>query len=233
MERKAFQLLHDAEASWWYRARALVVERVLAHYSLGTQTILDLGAGFGGMAQTLHDYGEVDAFEPDSEARVVAQERGYRTVLDTSNHEALPNDTYSLIAILDVLEHTPDDAAFLAKLHQVLTKNGALIITVPAFQFLWSEHDVEHHHYRRYSKRSLRKVLEAHGFEVSFISYWNMLLFFPATLVRLLGRSGESSLLPTSPLNTLFHMIVKTESKLIPYCSLPFGTGLVCYAIKK
>jgi SAM-dependent methyltransferase len=231
MERKAFQLLHDAEASWWYRARATVVERVLAHYSHGPQTILDLGAGFGGMAPTLLPHGIVDAF--DVEKQQEATHRGYRSVLDISDHEALPNDAYSLIAIFDVLEHTPDDATFLAKLHQVLTKNGALIITVPAFQFLWSEHDVLHHHFRRYSKRSLHKVLSAQGFEVSFMSYWNMLLFFPAALVRLLGRSGESSLLPTSPLNALFRMIVTTESKLIPHCSLPFGTGLVCYAIKK
>lgn len=233
MERKAFQLLHDAEASWWYRARAIIVERVLKHYTRDVQTILDLGAGFGGMASTLQLHGKVDAFEPDSEARVVAQTRGYQTVLDMADHQMLPNDAYTLIAILDVLEHTPDDGVFLAKLNEVLTKNGALIITVPAFQFLWSEHDVQHHHYRRYSKRTLRAVLSAHGFEVRFISYWNMLLFLPAALVRLLGRSGESSLLPSSPLNTLFHFIVSTESKLIPLCSLPFGTGLVCYAVKK
>ncbi len=234
MERKAFQLLHNSELSWWYHARARAVERILLNYCIKTDLpILDLGAGFGGMAEVLRRYGSVDAFEPDQEARVVAQKRGYTHVLESDDYTLLPNNHYTMIALFDVLEHVPDDQVLLSKLHDVLTPTGSIIITVPAFQLLWSNHDVQHHHYRRYTMHQLKKLLSKQGFEVRYISYWNMFLFLPALLVRMLGHSGESSFDPDSFLNRIFKSITSTESLLIPYLQLPFGTGLICYATKK
>ncbi len=233
MERRAFKLLHDAESSWWYRARSNVVTRVMAKYSRSrNETILDLGAGYGGMGAILQHYGTVDAFEPDPEARQLLFQRGYRNVLSHTEVNTLPHNTYGLVAIFDVLEHTPDDAAFLTTLFDVLTTDGKIIITVPAFQFLWSEHDVLHHHYRRYSKKSLRTVLEKCGYQVTFMSYWNMLLFFPAALMRKMGKTGESSLTMSNIFDAILFYIVKGESHLIPTLSLPIGTGLVAYAKK-
>src|SRR4051812_17259596 len=109
MERPAFELLHGMENSWWYRGRALTVNRVLNRvYKNGigkALRVLDFGAGFGGMHKTLSPHGSVFAFEPDTEARAVAQERGYSKIYDNSK-EALSH-TYDLVGLFDVLEHIP------------------------------------------------------------------------------------------------------------------------------
>lgn len=233
MERKAFQLLHDAESSWWYQGRALVVRRVLKHFATRTPyRICDIGAGHGGMFSRLQMYGSVDAYEPDLDARSISASRGYTQVMGDQSLEQIPARTYSLIAAFDVLEHTPDDRAFLATLHRILTPEGSLIITIPAFSFLWSSHDVTHHHYRRYERRALIKLIEDSGFTVRYASYWNMLLFFPAALVRLLGRSGEGTLTMPRIIDRLFFTLVHLETVLIPHLCLPFGTGIVLYAKK-
>jgi hypothetical protein len=98
---------------------------------------------------------------------------------------------------------------------------------------MWSEHDVLHHHFRRYTKSSLRKALEAAGFEVVYMSYWNMLLFIPAAIVRLLGRSGAGTLSLPRFLDSTFFSIVYVESLYMPLLRLPFGTGIVALARKK
>src|SRR5262249_12558836 len=148
MERNAFKLLHDMENSWWYRGRAAVV-RGLISKEKNKGKVLDFGAGFGGMYPELAVRGEVYAFEPDKEAQRTARSRPYAAIYD-SEKEALDN-SYDLIGLFDVLEHLPDDKYFLNKARKSLNKNGKLAITVPANPFLWSEHDVSHHHYRRYT----------------------------------------------------------------------------------
>lgn len=234
MERKAFQLLHDAENSWWYQGRANVIRRVLKKFiNSHTENICDVGAGFGGMLAILKVYGKVTAQELDYEAQASCSRRGYDEVLNTTEPFGPQKNTYSLIAAFDVLEHTPDDRAFLNTLNEALSAHGKLILTVPAFQFLWSEHDVSHHHYRRYSKGALILLLEKSGFTVRYASYWNMILFFPAAIIRLKGRSGEGSLSMPLLLDRLFYGIVCVESLIIPLLRLPFGTGIVLFAEKR
>jgi SAM-dependent methyltransferase len=238
MQRKAFQLLHDAESSWWYQGRMLVVARVLAHF-LNTKTnyhIADVGAGYGGMLSLLKSYGNVTAYEPDEEAQQACAKRGYDNVATLFGHtlnEALPQNTYSLIAAFDVLEHAEDDRAFLSMLHGALRSDGGFIMTVPAYPFLFGPHDIEHHHYRRYTRDALTRLLETSGFTVRYASYWNMFLFIPAALMRLSGRTGAGSLTMAQWIDRLFFGIVRTESAMMPTFRLPFGTGIVCYAEKR
>jgi SAM-dependent methyltransferase len=230
MERKAFSLLHAMEDSWWYRGRARVIARVLSCMKTTPRRALDLGAGYGGMIDTLKSsVYEVDGVEPDEESRKRAEQRGYRVVYLGLDMTAPP---YDLIALFDVLEHVEDDYALLLKLHSMLTEDGHLALTVPAFQWLWSEHDVEHHHFRRYTTSSACAVLQRAGFDIRYISYWNMLLFIPAALVRLMGRSGAASLTLPPLLDQLFYAIVYMESFLQPWLRLPFGTGIVVLARK-
>jgi SAM-dependent methyltransferase len=230
MERVAFTLLHESERSWWYRGRAKVVESVTR--ALGSSlSILDFGAGYGGMERTLSVHGTVSAFEPDAEARMNAKNRAYASVYD-SMEEALAH-SYDALALFDVLEHIEDDSAFLRRAHDSLREKGKLVLTIPAMPFLWSAHDVAHHHYRRYTKQTLTKVLIDAGFSIEKVSYWNMFLFFPAALARLLGKSGESSFHLPPILDHLFYALIWIEALCIRYFSLPFGVSLVAIARKK
>ncbi|MDO8553006.1 MAG: class I SAM-dependent methyltransferase [bacterium] len=233
MERNAFKLLSDMEKSWWYRGRAAAIHAGLAKCGAKrAEDVLDFGAGYGGMYKDLSRIGKnIYAYEPDAEAREAASKRGYLRALSTES-EALGR-AYDLIGLFDVVEHIEHDREFLVKAHGALKSGGHLAITVPAFQFLWGIHDVNHHHFRRYTKASMRAVLNDAGFEVEYASYWNMLLFIPAALMRLLGRSGDSSLRMPRLLNAIFFAVVKIESMLIRFISLPFGTGLLIIARKR
>lgn len=233
MERGAFKLLNQMERSWWYRGRIAAVRAALFRSDILQATeVLDYGAGFGGMSGTLSTFSNsIDAYEPDGEARVALAARGYRHVF-VSDTEALAHH-YDLIGLFDVVEHIEHDGAFLKAAHDALKEGGVLAITVPAFPFLWSAHDVSHRHFRRYTKASMRALLESFGYKVEYISYWNMLLFLPAAVMRLFGRTGESALGLPRWIDTLFFAVVKLESLVMRHMPLPFGTGLVVVARKR
>lgn len=234
MERKAFELLNQMERSWWYRARARVSRTALVRSGIShVADVLDFGAGFGGMYDSLKQTGErIFAFEPDTEADTAARKRGYADVF-SSEESALKAITYDLIAAFDVVEHIENDHAFLRHAFTSLKPGGHIVITVPAFPFLWSIHDVNHHHYRRYTSASMSAALQTSGFDVVYSSYWNMCLFVPAALMRLLGRSGDSALGLPYILDSIFYFVLTIENTLMRLTPLPFGTGLVVIASKK
>lgn len=233
MERGAFKLLSSMEGSWWYRGRAAAVRAAAARVAWRpAKSSLDFGAGFGGMHDTLAALSEqVYAFEPDAAAAQSCRGRGYAEVFE--NTDTALGRTYDMIALFDVLEHIERDVAFLIRARDALAPGRYLAITVPAFPFLWSAHDVNHHHFRRYTKTTLRAALESSGFSVEYMSYWNTALFIPAALMRLLGRTGEGSLAMPRALNAIFYAIVRTEAALMRASPLPLGTGLVAIARKK
>jgi SAM-dependent methyltransferase len=230
MERKSFHLLGDMEKSWWYRGRTAIIHAALAHSGpKNVPDALDFGAGYGGMYEALAQIGrDVHAYEPDEEANVAAKRRGY-TQMFSSEKEALGRE-YDLIGLFDVIEHIEHDKEFLNKARYALRVGGRLAITVPAFQFLWSAHDVNHHHFRRYTKDSMRVMLNDAGFTVEYASYWNMILFIPAAVMRLLGKSGESALAMPRWLDAIFFTIIKIEALFLRFVPLPFGTSLVVIA---
>ncbi len=232
MERQAFALLHEMENSWWYRGRASVVRDILSRGPASNGQVLDFGAGFGGMHVELSARGTVHAFEPDKEAQEVVAKKPYATVYSDPD-SALARE-YDLIGLFDVLEHIEDDAGFLEKARKALTIKGKLAITVPAMPFLWSNHDVSHHHFRRYTKRSLKKVLLDAGFVIDYMSYWNMVLFAPAALARIMNKSGEgrSFALPRF-IDSIFYSIVQSEVALMRHMPLPFGVSLIALVSKK
>ncbi|MFA5942653.1 MAG: class I SAM-dependent methyltransferase [Candidatus Paceibacterota bacterium] len=234
MKKEAFELLREMERSWWYRGRAFAIRAVLARarVAVPVESILDFGAGYGGMYAELVRFGrQIYAFEPDADARAGAARRGYASVYGTAENAL--SEPYDLIGLFDVIEHIEDDESFLRSLDKALAPGGQLVITVPAFKFLWSEHDVTHRHFRRYDRRSLSGVLSRAGYEVVVMSYWNMLLFIPAAVMRLLGHSGSSALGLSSVIDSFLRGIVAVESKMARFFALPFGVSLVAVARKK
>lgn len=226
-------MLGGMEKSWWYRGRAAAIHAALARCGAHTVAdVLDFGAGYGGMHVELSKLGKnIYAFEPDEEARTAAKNRGYAQVFSTE--DSALGRKYDFVGLFDVVEHIEHDYEFLMKAHSALQERGRLLITVPAFQFLWSVHDTNHRHFRRYTKASMRRVLNNAGFDVEYISYWNMALFIPAAIMRLLGKSGDSALKMPRSLDAIFFAIVKVESLLMRFVPLPVGVSLVVIARKK
>lgn len=232
MKIEAFKLLRDMENSWWYQGRKAIAKKNISKFVEGGQNILDFGAGYGGMLETLRPYGEVNAFEISEEAKNECIKRGYRKTFSSVEEALSKENCHTLITLFDVLEHVEEDSDLVESLYQALAPDGYVVITVPAFQYLWGVHDIEHNHFRRYTKGQIVNLLRKHRFKVKYASYWNTILFIPAAITRILGFSGKSSLNSPGWLNLFFLNIVRLESFFMPLVSLPFGTGIIIIAKK-
>jgi 2-polyprenyl-3-methyl-5-hydroxy-6-metoxy-1,4-benzoquinol methylase len=186
---------------WWYRGRRIVVLREIERLALppGAQ-ILDAGCGSGRMMDELSRYGHAHGVDSSAWAVAAARARGHADV-HQGTVERLPYEsgTFDLVTCLDVIEHAPDDQRVLAELLRVTAPGGHLLVTVPAYQFLWSAHDEANNHYRRYRRRTLRDAALASRWQIERDTYFNSLLLAPAALVRIarklrLGREGHSEL---------------------------------------
>ncbi len=127
----------------------------------------------------LSDFGDVVAFEPNRDAVEMAAAKGDYSIVQGALPDQIPlnREDFDLILALDVIEHVESDIEGLAALRKMLKPGGKLVLTVPAFPFLWSAHDRTHHHYRRYTRRSLVDKVNASGYELEYVTYYNFLLF--------------------------------------------------------
>ena len=156
--------------------------------------MLDAGCGSGRTLEELRDFGEVSGIELSPDAADVARSRGEFDVR-IGRLEEMPweDGTFDLITCLDVIEHTPDDRATLTELRRVCKPGGWLLVTVPAYQSLWSQHDEANHHYRRYVRGTLRSPATAAGWSVERMTSFNSLLLAPAAAVRIARRRMRPS----------------------------------------
>jgi SAM-dependent methyltransferase len=230
-------MLELDEHHWWYRGRRLIVRAELDRLELSDGArVLDAGCGSGRTLEDLAPYGEVHGIELDPDAAAFAASRGYGEV-KVGRLEELPwePDTFDLITCLDVIEHTADDRLTLTELRRVCKPGGRLLVTVPAYQALWSLHDAANHHYRRYSRRSLRLAAVEAGWRLERMTSFNSILLPPAALVRLAQRSrrpdsGYSPELKLGPawLNALLERPLRAEARwLAGGGTLPAGLSLM------
>jgi SAM-dependent methyltransferase len=189
-QRLMTAMLELDDRHWWYRGRRRIICAELDRLPLPDGArVLDAGCGSGRTLQELRRYGEVSGIELDPGAASVARERECGEVLEGRLEELPWEDGYfDLITCLDVIEHTPDDRVTLAELRRVCKPGGFLLVTVPAYQGLWSMHDVANHHYRRYSRPRLRAAARDGGWRVRRMTSFNGLLLAPAAAVRLAER---------------------------------------------
>ena len=243
MENKIFQKMLKLESShWWFVARRKIIQRAINNLDLPRNIrILDAGCGNGDNLSLLSTFGDLVAFEKNEYALKTAKSKKIGEIYKAELPDKLPNTiktNFDLIVLLDVLEHIDDDSKSLTTVRKLMNNKGIILITVPAFQWLWSEHDVIHHHKRRYSKSELREKLDSSGFRIKYISYFNTLLF-PFALVE---RIGQKIFSPSNPeilelsnnkINFLLEKIFSLEAIFMNKISLPFGLSLVAIAEKK
>jgi SAM-dependent methyltransferase len=225
MDRDYELQTHQAEdRHWWYRGRRTVLDGVIAGLGLPEGArILDAGCGSGRNMVELSRYGGVTGIELSEPSVALAREREAGEVISGSLLEMpFVQDSFDLAVTLDVIEHLEDDLGALRELRRTVVPGGALLITVPAYQWLWSGHDEINHHHRRYTRGSLQKVAEEAGWRQQRTTYFNSLLLPVAILLRVLDRvntkTTESSLdlwVPPEPLNRLLERPLAFEAALI------------------
>ncbi|MDQ6775783.1 MAG: class I SAM-dependent methyltransferase [Actinomycetota bacterium] len=189
-ERELRALLEADEHHWWYRGRRRIIRAELDRLPLRAGArVLDAGCGSGRTLEDLRAYGEVSGIELSELAAEHARKRDLGEV-HVGRVESLPweDDCFDLVTCLDVLEHTPDDLVALRELRRVTKRGGWLLVTVPAYPSLWSTHDVVNHHYRRYTRRTLRRAAIDAAWRVDRITSFNSLLLPAAAAVRVSQR---------------------------------------------
>lgn len=220
------------ESHWWWRARERLITEMVADLCPpgGFGQILDIGCGDGLFFDVLRRFGLPEGVEPD-EHIVTATGRRKGTIYVRPFEPSFdPGKRYGLILMLDVLEHLDNDLEALIHVRSLLAPGGRLILTVPASQALWTNHDVMNQHRRRYTHQGLERVAREAGLSVSFLSYYFVWLAPLKLLVRLKERLFRSEPVPASvpiaPLNHTFYAISRLEQKTWGRLRLPFGSSL-------
>ena len=236
MEQEIYKKMHQLEHHhWWFVARRKIIKKVLNHFLAKKKPlkILEIGCCTGGNLAMLTEFGNVSATELDQAAREYANKKNICDVKEGKLPDNIPfTEKFDLICLFDVLEHIEDDSAAIEKLKELLTANGKLLITVPAYQFLWSHHDEEHHHKRRYTLNKLNNVLKQNELEIKYTSYFNSLLFPAIVLARKILSPWSTNKKPTTSqpnqlINTILETTFSLESRMIPTISIPFGVSLL------
>jgi SAM-dependent methyltransferase len=239
MERSVYREMAELDQRhWWYRARRDVLADLIRRYAEPPADArrLESGCGTGHNLEMLKMFGDVDGLELDEEARTIAELRLGRSVMSAPLPElaGVSDRAYELIAALDVIEHIDDDSAALTAIAAKLKPGGKFVMTVPAHGWMWSAHDVVNHHKRRYSKSSLKRLIEGSPLKLDKLGYFNSLLFPLAVAERLSsklrGKDDAEVKLPPRPLNAALEAVFRAERHLVGRLPLPPGLSLFTVA---
>lgn len=137
----------------------------------------------------LEKHGEVTSLEYDADCCAFVEEQlGIEVVNASLTELPFEDGEFDVICAFDVVEHIEDDQLAIAEIHRCLRPGGRAFLTVPAFEELWSEHDVINHHFRRYRRPDFVRLQENAGLSVRYDTYFNTFLFPPIASVRGLNR---------------------------------------------
>jgi 2-polyprenyl-3-methyl-5-hydroxy-6-metoxy-1,4-benzoquinol methylase len=238
MEEPLYDYHRDQQFKhWWFLGRNRIVDTFLSkELKKKDNSIIDVGAGFGACIPVLKKYGEVDALEPYTNAHPYLKELGVKNIYECADFPTTyPDKKYDVVTFFDVVEHIEDDLRTLKIARENMLKaGGKCIITVPAYMWLWSEHDVTNMHFRRYNKKTMRKLLSDAGFKNIRISYFMTLLFPVAIMERvaswIMRHKKHDPNKGSDVFNGFFTMIFKMEAPLISKINLPYGLSLIAKA---
>jgi len=244
MDRTAYDRFFQLEEThFWRIGKRRLVLGWLARYlpKADGLRLLDVGGACSLITKEMGRFGTVQVIEPDVETVEFARARLGVDI----KRGMFPADVpfagpFDAVTMFDVLEHIEDDAAALAAACGLLKPGGLLLVTVPALESLWSDHDVVLHHHRRYARRELVTKLEAAGFRVERVSYYTGLLLPALAAERAAGRLR--SLLtgrrkteydvkpPPGPLNRLFGATMSVERWMLRFSDCWLGSSLIAAA---
>lgn len=218
---------------WWWRARERLIlttiEQIRGKGNPGS--ILDIGCGGGLSFDRLVEFGDVEGVEPNP--LLVTENNPWKSKIYVCSFDRAfqPNKDYSLILMLDVLEHFSDPLTCLRRAAELLRQDGTLLITVPAFSCIWTSHDDLNRHVARYTRRSLAKMTAAAGLMTVSSRYFFHWTFPVKLLLRYkeacLGANPQIPTVPHASINRWLYRLSVAEQALFGALPLPFGSSLL------
>lgn len=231
---------------WWWEGRRELVKLLLKKKR--PLKILDIGCGTGetlNFLKTLYPKAKLYGIDTSVTAINFSKKRGHKNIFKASAAK-LPfkNEFFDVVLFLDVLEHIKDDRSVVTEATRVLKNKGAIIITSPGLSFIWSAHDTQQGHKRRYTRREIRRLANAANLKTDFISYFNFVFSPPIIVIRLLSRLKpfqsfadydkgiNFDIAKVGPLNNLMKWIFVNEVKALKYIKYPAGISIGARFIK-
>jgi trans-aconitate methyltransferase len=229
MQSAQFQLHASVEDShWWFAGRRRIMRDLVREVlpASGAPTVVDVGCGTGAnLAALAEDYHCV-GIDPSREAIELARRRfpGRRFLCGHAPRDlGQVMGEARLLLLMDVLEHVPDDFAFLSGLLAASAPGTRFLVTVPANPSFWSTHDESNGHYRRYDADRFQRVWSGLPVTTLLLSHYNARLYPIAHAVRswsrwrgrATGRAGTDVSLPMRPLNEGLEAVFAGESRVL------------------
>jgi len=227
MQSEQFLLHADIEERhWWFVGRRRIMRRLVTRVVPPARdvTVVDVGCGTGANIASLADAYDCVGIDASAEAIALARRRfpGVRFLVGTA-----PGDLGDLAGrarlflLMDVLEHVEDDFAMLSELLAAASPGALVLVTVPADEALWSEHDESFGHWRRYDRRRLERLWAELPVTPLLVSYYNSRLYPLIRLIRArsrrrgraAGRSGTDFWMPSRPVNRLLAATLAGEGR--------------------
>jgi ubiquinone/menaquinone biosynthesis C-methylase UbiE len=233
-----FDLMAEvADTHWWYRARRAWLRQELGPHLARGEPAYDIGCGTGDAMATLTELGARPVVGTDLSEHVlgwVVRRDDPPTVLK-SLAERLPfaDRSASTLISMDVIEHLDDDVVALREYRRLLQPGGTVFLTVPAYQWIWSEHDDRAAHRRRYSRQRFVTAVRAAGFEVDRVTYFFSFLVPIAAVVRktplrrFFPATDEEASAMHPLLEKVLAMLSTLERRLGARVDLPFGLSIL------
>lgn len=236
MEKSLYKTYEIVERShWWFCGRRRIILDIFEKYSVKKSDlkILDFGCNTGFFVGQLQENGfDACGIDMSKDAIEFGMKRGVKNLSVGKTPLPYTNELFDMILALDVIEHIEHQDETIADLYRLLKPGGKAIIMVPAFMFMWGLQDEVAHHYRRYTKSTLRDLVLRNGFKIERISYFNFFMFVPIVMVRLLQRiippkRSSDFDINNKFINTVLTKLFVFEAKLLQYINFPFGVSLV------
>jgi ubiquinone/menaquinone biosynthesis C-methylase UbiE len=249
MDKEYYKEYYNNERNhWWFKIREkIILDNITKHSSFKTPSILNIGAATGRSSEALQNIGSVTSLEYDADCCHFTKEKTGLDIIQGSILE-LPfhNNSFDIVCAFDVIEHVQDDQKAINEMKRVCKNEGIIVITVPAFMSLWSEHDDINHHYRRYKASQVKQLFSCTSNIVSE-SYFNTFLFIPIYLFRTISKifktnktseqkqdiKSDFNQLNNTLINSFFFYLFNIERHLLKTFRFPFGVSFMLTYINK
>ena len=248
MDHKFYQEYYKLEREgWWFKARLSILEsyckKIINHPEM---RILNVGAATGATSEMLSKFGEVTSLEYDEFCcKFLKEKTGIEAVNASLTDLPFEDDSYDIICAFDVIEHIEEDSKAIEEIYRVLRPKGKYFLTVPAFQSLWSNHDVINHHFRRYRKNQINKLIVNKKLKIDDSTYFNFWLFIPISIVRFIlnnisrkkdsdSTGSDNEIMQSSKIvNEILYRIFYSEKFLLKLnIKFPFGVSILTIGFK-
>jgi|TARA_B110000211_G_C14079613_1_gene553861 SAM-dependent methyltransferase len=237
MKNETFERhLNNEKNHWWFKGRREILSSIIKINFKKKSTILDFGSGSGTNIDMLCKYGTVYIYEKNKKMKKYLKKKysNSKKVIVVNNYKKFK---YDLIIAADVIEHIKNDKKAIKEIGGTLKKNGKILITVPAFQLLFSKKDEQLKHFRRYNINTLKILIK--NFKTIKLTYFNFFLFIPLSFVIIILKTFKIDFIdyaektPNIFINKFFYYIFRMEKMLVNFINFPFGLSIIFLGQKK